>query len=210
MADTLVTIAQVKTRLFPAGAADATDDALLTELVEQLSDWIEDYTHRKFIAVASTTYTFDTRSGYVLRIPIGVRTITLLEVNNLSHQPDSGGSYTTVPAADYLLRPKTQDAGIGWPYTEVRIARAATGTIRYFRDIENGARVTGTFGFASVPPAIQAVAIDAVVAAYNTRKGGASGVMGADDTTITPWNTFFTKGSPQRATLDRFRYVNVL
>lgn len=210
MADQLVTIAQVKSRLFPAGTADASDDALLTELVEQLSDWIEDYTHRKFVAVTSTTYTFDTARGTVLRIPIGVRAITLLEVNNQAHQPDSGGAYTTVPAADYLLRPKAQDAGIGWPFTEVRIARAATGSIRHFGTVENGARVTGTFGFATVPPAIQAVAIDAVVAAYNTRKGGASGVMGADDTTISPWNTFFTKGSPQRATLDRFRYVNVL
>lgn len=207
MADQLCTIAQVKARIFPAGVTDTADDALLTELVEQVSDFIEQYTGRKLVAVSSTTYVFDTQAGYVLRIPIGIRTITSMGVNNLSHQPDSGGSYTTVAATDYLLRPKVQDAAQGWPFMEVWISRGTlAGTISVFGNIQNGATITGTFGFASTPPDIQSVAIDAVVAAFEARKNGASGVIGADMGALTPWSQFFGPGSPQRGTLDRYAF----
>jgi hypothetical protein len=209
MADQLCTTAQVKARLFPAGPADVTDDTLISELIDQCSDWIGDYTHRKLVPVSSTTYVFDTRAGYVLHVPIGVRSISSMGVATLTHQPDSGGSYTTIPAGDILLRPKVQDGPEGWPFTEVRISRAHTGSVAAFATIENGATITGTFGFAATPPAIQAVTIDAVVTAYQNRKNGASGVIGAEDTAIVPWVSFFSKGSPQRGTLDRYRWLAV-
>jgi hypothetical protein len=75
--------------------------------------------------------------------------------------------------------------------------------------VENGATVTGNFGFATTPPDIQAVAIDAVVAAYQNRKMGASGVIGAEGDSIIPWVSFFSSGSPQRATLERYRYIGI-
>lgn len=207
MADQLCTTAQVKTRIFPAGVTDTADDALISELIDQVSDYIEQYTGRKLVAVASTTYVFDTVAGYVLRVPIGIRTITSMGVNNLAHQPDSGGSYTTVTAADYLLRPKTQDGPQGWPFTEVWISRGTlAGTISVFGNIQNGCTITGTFGFAVTPPDMVSVAIDAVVAAFEARKNGASGVIGADMGALTPWSGFFGPGSPQRGTLDRYRF----
>lgn len=210
MADQLCTIAQVKARIFPAGVTDTADDTLLTELIEQTSDYIEQYTGRKLVPITSTTYLFDTIAGYVLRIPIGVRTISALGVNNLTHQPDSGGSYTTVAASDYLLRPKVQDGAQGWPFTELQISRGTlAGTISAFGNIANGCSITGTFGFASTPPDIQSVCIDAVVAAFQARKDGASGVIGADMGALTPWADFFGPGSPQRGTLDRYRYIGL-
>ena len=131
MADLLVTIAQVKARVFPAGVTDTADDALFTELITQVSDWIEQFTGRRFAPDVAATYVFDTVDGYSLRIPYGIRTITSMGVNNTAHQPDAAGTYTTIPAADRLLRPKAQDANIGWPYTEVRISRGTlTGTMR--------------------------------------------------------------------------------
>lgn len=205
MADQLATIAQVKARINPAGVSDTVDDALLTELVEQVSDWIQHFTGRKFVPVTSTTYIVDTLAGYVLRFPIGVRSVSALAINTSAHQPDTGGSYPTViAAANILLRPTTSELPVGWPPTMIRLSRAQTVT---FATIENGASVTGTFGFAATPPDIQAVTIDAVVAAYQTRKMGASGVIGAEGDSIIPWVSFFSSGSPQRATLERYRYV---
>jgi len=209
MADQLCTTAQVKLRIFPSGVTDTSDDALISELIDQVSDYIQQYTGRKLVPVTSTTYVFDTVAGYVLRIPIGVRSISAFGVA-LTHQPDSGGVYTTVPAADYLLRPKVQDASPGWPFTEVQLFRGLlTGTIGAFGNIQNGATITGTFGFAATPPDIQGVAMDATIAAYQARKLGTSGVIGADEGALTPWNDFFSFGSPQRATLNRYRYMGL-
>lgn len=207
MADQLATITQVKARINPAGVSDTVDDTLLTELVEQVSDWIQHFTGRKFVPVTSTTYIVDTEEGYVIRFPIGVRTVSALAINTLTHQPDTGGTYpSTIAAANIMLRPSVADLPVGWPATEIRLSRAQTIA---FATVENGASVTGTFGFAATPPDIQAVTIDAVVAAYQNRKMGASGVIGADAESIIPWVSFFSSGSPQRATLERYRYIGM-
>lgn len=207
MADQLCTKAQVKARLFPNGVTDTNDDTLIDEIIEEVSAWIQGYTGRKFVAETAVTYTFDTQAGYVLRIPRGIRAITSMGVAS-SHQPDTAGTYTTIPAAERLLRPLTADSPEGWPPTEVRLSRAAT-TVTHFSNAENGATITGNFGFATTPKDIEAVAIDATVAAYASRKNGASSAMGADDSPLPPWAKFFGRGSPQRATLDRYRWVTV-
>lgn len=209
MADQLCTLAQVRLRI-RAEAGDTGDDPLITELIEQVSAWIQGYTGRRFVPVASADYFFDTLAGYVLRVPIGIRAVTFLGVNSSVHQPDAGGTYTEVPATDYLLRPKAQDIEGGWPFTEIHISRGTlAGTVTSFGRIDNGAKVTMTAGFASTPLDIQSVTIDAVVAAYQARGDGASSVIGADDLAIAPWRNFFGRGSPQRLTLERYRYVGM-
>jgi hypothetical protein len=210
MADQLCTVAQVKTRVFPTGVSDASDDPLFSELIDQVSAWIQNFTGRKLVPDNAATYVFDTVAGYSMRIPRGIRSITSMGVNNLVHQPDSGGSYTTVPAADILLRPKPAELLEGWPPTEVRISRGTlAGSIARFGRVDNGCTITGNFGFAATPLDITAVAIDAVVAAYGARKVGASGVAGTDGVAITPWTAFFGRGTPQRATLDRYTFVGL-
>lgn len=206
MADQLCTIAQVKARINPAGISDVVDDAMLTEMVEQVSDWIQHFTGRKFVPDNAATYVVDTQSGYVLRIPRGIRTVTSMGVNSLSNQPDTGGTYTTLSAATIMLRPSSIDLPVGWPPTEIHLSRA---TSSVFATAENGATITGNFGFATTPPDIQAVTIDATVAAYQSRKNGASGVIGAEGDAIIPWVSFFSSGSPQRATLERYRYIGM-
>ena len=210
MADQLCTTAQVKARLQSSAGGvtfTAADDTLISELIDQVSDWIQHYTGRRFVAVGSATYILDTQSGYVLRFPMGIRAVSALAINTSAHQPDTGGSYpTTITASNILLRPSTADLPVGWPATEVRLSRAQSTT---FGTIENGASLTCTAGFATTPPDIQAVALDAVVAAYQNRKAGASGVIGADGSPVIPWANFFMRGSPQRATVDRYKYTGL-
>lgn len=201
----LASVDEVKLRL---GITDSTDDALITGLISQISAWIEGYTGRKFGPEDGATYTFDTNAGYTLRIPMGIRLVTSMGISSMSHQPDSGGTYTTVTAASILLRPKSADLPTGWPPTEVLMFRG-TNTTPLFGTIQNGATITGNFGFAATPPEIQSVCIDATIAAYAVRKMGASGVIGMEDTAAVPWVRFFSKGSPQRGTLDRYRYYGM-
>lgn len=206
MADQLCTIAQVKARINPAGVSDVVDDAMLTEMVEQVSDWVQHFTGRKFVPDNAATYVVDTASGYVLRIPRGIRSVTSMGINALSNQPDSGGTYVTLSAATIMLRPASIDLPVGWPPTEIHLSRA---TSSVFATVENGATITGNFGFAATPPDIQAVCIDATVAAYQNRKLGTSGVIGAEGDAIVPWVSFFSSGSPQRATLERYHYIGM-
>ena len=207
MPDQICTTDQVKLRLFPAGTTDTTDDALIGELINQVTAWMESYTGRRLVPEAGATYTFDTQAGYVLRIPRGIRAITSMGVA-LSHQPDTGGAYTTIPASDRIIRPKAVDLPEGWPPTEVRFSRGTlTGSISAFATADNGCTITGDFGPAASPLELVAVGIDAVVAAFQSRKNGASSVMGADDMALPPWSKFFGQGSPQRGTLDRYRYM---
>ena len=203
MADQLCTTAQVKARL---GITDATDDTLISELIDEVSSWIQGYTGRKLVPEAGVTYVFDTQAGMSLRIPRGIRTITSMGIAS-THQPDSGGTYITVPAGDRLLRPKAEGNSEGWPFTEVRISRGTlAGTVRQFSTAENGCTITGDFGFAATPPDIASVAIDGVVAAKQAIGDGASSVIGADALAIAPWRDFFGIGSPQKKVLDSYRY----
>lgn len=201
MADQLCTTAQVKARL---GITDATDDTLLSELIDQVSDWIQDYTGRKLVPDNAATYTFDTRQGNVLDIPYGIRSITSMGVA-ASNQPDTGGTYQAVTAGDILLRPLAIDRRQGWPATQVRLKASPIGAYIPLYTAANGATITGNFGFAATPPAIQSIAIDAVVTAYTVRGNGASAVIGADDAPAFSWATYFGPGSPQRGTLNRYR-----
>jgi hypothetical protein len=212
MADQLCTTAQVKARLQTSAGGvtfTAADDTLIGELIDQVTSFVQAYTGRKLVPEAGATYVFDTVYGSVLHIPRGIRVITSMGVAQ-THQPDSGGTYVSIPAADRLLRPKAADLGNGWPYTQVQLTRGTlAGTVRYYATAENGCTITGDFGFATVPPDMQGVSIDATVAAFQSRKNGASGVIGAEDGALVPWSTFFSKGSPQRATLDRYRYLAI-
>ena len=118
--------------------------------------------------------------------------------------PPSMGARVSFPGG----KPKVQDGPQGWPFTQLQIKRGTlAGTISAFGNIANGATMTGTFGFASTPPDIQAVAIDTVVAAFQARKDVTSGVIVADEGALVPWSGFFGMGSPQRVTLERYRYI---
>lgn len=202
MADQVVTTAQVKARL---EVADATDDTLISELIDELTDWLQDVTGRKLVPEAGATYYVDTAPGSVIEVKRGIRVVTSLAIAT-SDQPDDGsGTYTAVAAADVLLRPSSIERKPGWPAQRILI-RGTTGRLT---TALNGAKIVGDFGFAAPPPTIQAVAFDAIVTAYTSHRGGASDVIGGDGSTIYPWAKYFSKGSPQRATVDRYHMPGI-
>jgi hypothetical protein len=198
MADQLCTSAQIKARV---EVTDAADDALIVELIEEVTDWIQGHIHRRLLPDNAATYILDTSAGSVIDIPRGIRAVTTLEVAT-SDQPDTGGTYTAIAAADILLRPSPINRRPGWPATSILIRQSGIGRLV---QALNGARIVGDFDFAATPPAAQGVAIDAVVTAFVARQGGASDTIGGDSTAIYPWARYFTDGSPQLAVLDRYR-----
>lgn len=202
MSDQLCTAAQVKARLT---ITDGTDDTVIGELIDQVTAWVQLYTGRRFIAEPAATYTVDTRAGYRLLVPRGIRVVTSLQIAG-THQPDTGGTYVAVAAASILLRPSPAELMVGWPPTQIGLSRASG--LR-FSDAENGAKITGDFGWSPNPLDLVSVVIDAVVSAYTNRQDGASGVIGAEAAAVVPWSEYFGPGSPQRQTLDRYRFMSV-
>lgn len=191
-----MTLAQIKTRL---GITDATDDTLLGELNDQSTDFIQELTGRKFVAEAGATYIVDTRPGSLIRVPRGIRTVSTLELAT-SDQPDTGGTYTAVAAADILLRPSPMTRRPGWPATEIWIR----GNYGRCSLALNGARIVGDWGFATVPPIVQAIALDAITAAYTAKEAGDSDAVGADASPVAVWARMFAEGTDQRKTLARY------
>lgn len=196
MADQLCTTADVKVAL---KIADTTDDVFISSLIDGVSDWIIEYTGRQFVPTSGVTYIVDTAAGGVIHVPRGIRAVTTLGVA-ATDQPDTGGTYTTVAAASILLRPSGIWRKPGWPATEILVTTSGR-----LSTALNGASILGDFGFSATPPAINRVAIDAVSAAYQARRVGGSGVIGADGDASTPWTSYFAWGSPQRQTLMRYR-----
>jgi len=198
MSDQLCTTADVKARI---PIADANDDALISDLIDGVSDWIEDATGRKLVPVAATTYTLDSTYGSVIAVRIGVRAVSMVEIAT-GDQPDTGGTYTTFTGS-VLLRPTAIDRRVGWPATEIWLG----GLVPQLRTAINGVRVTGDWGFATVPPAIKQLAVDAVVSAYQTRGKPSSSTLGAEGYAVFPWATFFSPGSPAARTVARYRGI---
>ncbi len=196
MADKLATTAVVKRRLT---IVDGNDDALLDDLNEAVSAWIQEQTGRRFIAEAGVTFPVDTQGGHVIEVPRGIRAVTALGVAS-TDQPDTGGTYVAIAAADILLRPLAQERRPGWPPTLI-LTKSAT----RFSWALNGAQITGDVDFATIPTAIAGIAADAVVAAYQDRKSGTSGVLGAEDAAGVPWASYFAERTGQWRILQRYR-----
>jgi hypothetical protein len=198
MSDMAASLADVKAQL---KITDTTDDAYLTALIEDVTDYVQEYIGAYVVAHNGVTTLLDTAAGAVLRVPFGVRTVTSLSIAQ-TNQPDTGGSYAAVSAALIVLRPPVMDRQPGMPATEIHVL----GSAGVFADAINGASLVADLGPLTTPDRVQRVVIDAVAAAYQARKAGGSGVIGAENAPAAPeWSAYFSYGSPQRAILQRLR-----
>ena len=180
----LCTLANVKLALFPTGYTDTTDDVTLQLYIDALTSEVQEYTSRQFVTDASASdYYFDIAYPCrTLYVPQGVQSVTSLgyATNRLS-QPASGGTYTTVTAANVLLRPLAKDRrGAAWPADTIQISDLET-TFSGFPTGFNTVKVNGVFGFATVPADIERLAVANVVRRWQARRGGQSDTIGASD-----------------------------
>ncbi len=157
---------------------DAVADELLLDYIAEITDYIRGNTEREFGTNPDTVYTFDgasTANGFrSILVPWGVQSISLFEVAY-----NTGGSFVTYPTTDLFLRPQVQDRTPGWPATEVWLSNVPTGAYSHFPYGYGNVRLTGVFGFASVPARIEGVARRAVVRAYAARQAGSNDMTGS-------------------------------
>lgn len=189
------------------GITDTSSDEDLLEIITQVSAEIQGYTGRRFAKTPSSgtgTFYFDVEhSGRVLRVPQGIASMTTLEVATQS-QPETGGTFTTVAAGEWFLRPVTAERSYGWPATEVHITDTSSS---YFAPGYNTVRATMALGFAQVPYDIQAVALSATVRNHMSKgsPGGVTALAGPTGQMVILRGI----GPQEMATLDRYRVIPV-
>lgn len=177
----LCTLANVKVALFPTSYTDTTDDALIQLYIDAFSNEVQEYTGRQFVAdAAPTDYYFDiTRPTKLLYIPQGIVSFTSIGYSTVS-QPASGGTYTTITAANVLLRPLVADRRQGFPADTFVISDLDL-TSSFYAGYNTVKVTAATFGFASVPADIERLSVAVIVRRWQARKGGQTDTIGASD-----------------------------
>jgi hypothetical protein len=134
--------------------ADTVDDALLEKAVNSASRLIDGYANRSFYSGGSATRIYAPQDIFVVEID------DLQSLTTLVTSSDGTGYDTTWAASDYQLEPLNGIVdGLTTPYTRLRAVGDYT-----FLEIggEATVRVTGVWGYSSVPDAIsQACVIQA-------------------------------------------------
>jgi hypothetical protein len=175
---TLASIYDLKQRMGYA-ATDTSQDEEFQQYLQDATDWIHSFTGRTFLPdpVSGTViYLFDgydaTWNGRYLPIRRGIRSISLLETASAT-----GGTFATVTSTDYFLRPSPQDLPAGWPADQLWISNLAT---RIYAGLGN-IRITGAFGFASVPGDVRDVCLSLASRTWAGRQAGQADAVGTGE-----------------------------
>jgi hypothetical protein len=156
-------------------STDAADDAVMEDVVEQASRYIDEQTGRRFWKPGSDETRYYTPEDS-----------TELEIDDLSTTPtsisvDYSGAetraYTALASTDYDLLPENADT-LSRPWTAVEI-RSTSGD--YFPTQRMGVKIVGKFGWPSVPDNIKN---DCLSIAHNVWMGR-QGQTGGGRMTIT-------------------------
>lgn len=181
----LATLAGVKSRL-GVSTTDYQDDAFLLDSLARVSTELQEMTGRRFLRSplsGTATFLFDVEDDddddwpFVLPVPVGIATVSLVEIAGVS-QPETGGTYTALPSTAWMLRPIAQDRLAGWPATEIILPE--TGSYS-FSEGENVVRITGALGWAGVPGDIRSIAENVVIRRYLARRSGTADRTGNAD-----------------------------
>jgi hypothetical protein len=165
------TLAQFKAAV---GITDSTDDAALQNVLDATDTLIDLYCDRKtgFGTATETRYYTAEDYEYVL-------TDDFVSVTTLQTDDDANGTYETTwtSGTDYVLAPRNASLD-GFPYTE--IDTSVTWPRNFPKDVYLGVKVTGVFGFPSVPSAVVQAEIIQAGAVWNSRTAP-FGVIGSAD-----------------------------
>jgi len=141
------TLAELKSSL---AITDSTDDSPLQSCLDAADQLINNYVDTKVgfgVTSSQTRYYTATRWDFVLTDPIVTVTALATDINGT-------GNYTqTWSTNDYVLAPRNASLD-SRPYTEIDVTPFSTGTLN-FPTSYLGVKVTGTFGWPSVPAAVK-------------------------------------------------------
>ena len=164
------TLAEFKTWASVRGttaSTDTNDDAVIEDIIEAVSRWIDGQTGRKFVieGTASTRYYTADNSD----------TIRVDEISNAANitsvSVDYDGEMSTYTAlsatTDYITLPDNSLA-LGVPITGFEIAPNSS---NYFPTTRRGVKVVAKFGWASVPDNLKTDALAIALNIYKERSG---------------------------------------
>ena len=136
---------------------DSVDDALIEGVVEAASRLIDGAAMRNFYQSGTVTRYFATSDPIVLHTDDIAGTAVVIE-----SQPAADGNWITWDVTDYQLEPLNGNLdGIAWAYDRIRaIEDYVWPTGNAFGDQDEALiRITGVFGWPSVPQAIETATI---------------------------------------------------
>jgi hypothetical protein len=126
---------------------DSMDDSLLETAIESASRLIDGFTARSFSNAGTAVRNFAATDAINLIIDDAI-TVTKVESTD-----EIGDSYTEWTATDYQLEPVNSRAdGLYSPYTGIRAVNTYTWPVVDYQAL---VRITGTWGWASVPTAVK-------------------------------------------------------
>jgi hypothetical protein len=165
------TLAEFKSAI---GITDSTDDTPLQSVLDATDALIDNYTDRKqgFGTATETRYYNADTYQYVL-------VDDLVSVTTLTTDDNGDGTYPTtwVAGTDYNLAPGNA-ALDGWPYTELDVS--VTYPKNFPKGVYRGVKVTGVFGWPTVPNAVKQAAIIQASAVWSSRTSP-FGIIGSAD-----------------------------
>jgi hypothetical protein len=145
------------------GTADTTDDSALQSVLDATDALIDNYCDRRqgFGTATETRYYTASNWNYVL-------TDDIVSISSLQTDDNGDGSYETTwtSGTDYNLAPGNA-ALDGWPYTE--IDTSVTAPRAFPSGVYRGVKVTGVFGWPSVPSAVVQAAVIQAGAVWSSR-----------------------------------------
>lgn len=142
------TLADVKAAL---KITDNMDDSLLEIAVESASRLIDGYTGRYFYNAGTATRNYAANDSYTVTID------DLQSLSELATTDEVGNDYTTWTANDYQLEPLNGlSNGLTQPYTSIRAVKQYVFPFLADRAL---VKVTGVWGWASIPTAVKQATI---------------------------------------------------
>lgn len=163
------TLELVKARLDITGSGQ---DASIEQQIEAASRWVDDYCGRTFYQETGVVKTFTADD------PLWLPVRDLVSVSALVTDNDGDRTYeTTWATTDYDLDPQDADDR-GFPYTQV--TGAPGGDYTFPVGVARGVKITGTWGWPSVPkPIAEATALLAI--RFRKRVDAPFGIAGSAD-----------------------------
>lgn len=144
-------LAEVKAAL---RITDSVDDALLEMAIESASRLIDGYSGRYFYNAGTATKNFTANDSYLVAIE------DLQSLTTLATTDEVGSTYTTWTANDYQLEPLNGQAdGLTMPYNAIRAVGDYAFPFYTAGRQDALVRVTGVWGWASVPMAVKQATI---------------------------------------------------